>query len=187
MKDALKRAAQLLGMAPAPAQAEVEPVVEALTAPVLDVATAADEALSELTGKFEAQGAELATALAELAEVKASLAEVTAALTEVSNAKEVAEADALATKLAARQVRVEAALGTEHSAGFMAVVADMSDDKFEGVMAAMTASSTKEAESPAFQEVGVDAQADAQALAKATETNGTMEILRAKYQKPATN
>lgn len=184
MKDALKRAAQLLGMTSAPAQAEVEPVVEALAAPVLDGATATDEAL---TGKFEAQGAELTAALAELAEVKASLAEVTAALAEVSNAKEAAEADALATKLAARQVRVEAALGTELAAGFMAAVADMSDDKFEGVMAAMTASSTKEAESPAFKEVGVDAQADAQALAKAAETNGTMEILRAKYQKPETN
>lgn len=187
MKDALKRAAQLLGIAPAVVQADVAPTTEALEAPVLAVATEADAALSELMGKFEAQGTELATALASLAEVKASLAEVTAALTEVSNAKEVAEAAALATKLAARQARVEAALGTEHAAGFMAAVADMSDDKFEGVMAAMTASATTEAATPAFQEVGVDAQADAGAIAAAAETNGTMEILRAKYQKPATN
>jgi hypothetical protein len=184
MKDALKRAAQLLGLAQAPAQAEVDKQ---------DV-TAGSEATGEGLEVFDADGklvatsdtqAALTAALAELGEVRASLAEVTAALSAVHEAKELAEANALATKLAARKEKVVAALGTALADVFMGATESMPDAQFDTVMAAMAVSSASEADSLAFKQLGVEAQANVDALVAEAATSGTGAMLAAKYQKQA--
>lgn len=194
MKDALKRAAQALGFVAAPATAEVDNTdasLEATTVETLtvDIVTAGGAELAEKLASFETQfadqGALLTTALAQLAESQAALADVTAALKEVSDAKELAEADALATKLAARKAAVVAALGTDKADAFMAATDAMPDAQFDTVMAAMATSSVIEANSPAFNEAGVDASADVDALVAEAETSGTGALLAAKYQKQA--
>lgn len=186
MKDALKRAAQLLGLAQAPAQAEVDKQ---------DV-TAESGATGEGLEFFDADGklvatsdtqAALTAALAELGEVRASLAEVTAALSAVHEAKELAEANALATKLAARKEKVVAALGTDRADAFMAATLAMPDAQFDTVMAAMAVTSAGEAASPAFTEKGVETSANVEALVAEAETSGTGAMLAAKYQKQASN
>ncbi len=193
MKDALKRAAQALGFVAAPAKADTvvdtdaqTSVIETLTIDV--VATGGEELAAKLADfetQFADQGALLTDALAKLAESQAALTEVTAALTAVSDAKDAAEASALATKLTARKAAVVAALGTDKADAFMAATEAMPDAQFNTVMAAMSTNSADEANSPAFKEVGVDAQANVDALVVEAGTSGTGAMLAAKYQKQA--
>lgn len=218
MKDALKRAAQALGLASAPVEAENLNTTDATTA-VETVATVLDgdtgetvemvthtfeapadaasyhkvvDELARATHKLDEQATALATAsdqlnatLETLANKEAELAIVAGELAELKAAKEKAEADALTAKLEARQAAVVAALGTERADAFMAATKDMPDAQFNTVMAAMTATTSAEAKSDLFVEKGVDAQADVEALQAEAASNGTMAILKAKYQQPA--
>lgn len=179
MKDALKRAAQLLGLTQAPVQAEVDKPDDTLVA-----SDSQPDLADSLAGTSDTQAA-LTAALAELSEVRASLAEVTTALSAVQEAKELAETSALAVKLSARKSSVVAALGTDRADAFMAATEAMPDAQFNTVMAAMAASSASEADKPEFKQVGVDAQADVDALVAEAATSGTGAMLAAKYQKQA--
>jgi hypothetical protein len=214
MKDALKRAAQAVGLIPTPVQMDTEiqagvtdaalAVAEALEA---DEAAAAAEAalavvapeavveanveavtasLAELQTKFDAQATELTTALAALADSKAAMDSLTAELTAIKDANAKAAADALTAKLAAREAAITAELGSDRAAAFMDATRDMPDAQFNTIMAAMKASTTAEANQAEFTEVGVDAQADVNALQAEAASNGTAAILAAKYQKTAT-
>ncbi len=201
MKDALKRAAAALGFTSAPTVAleAVTPPTDALTTvdtlAVDVVVTGGDELaatladfetkLAEQGAAFAEQGTALATVLSQLAESQAALAEVTAALTAVHEAKELAEANALAAKLTARKEKILAALGTERADAFMAATEAMPDAQFDTVMAAMAVTSAGEASSPAFTETGVEASANVDALVAEAETSGTGAMLAAKYQKQA--
>lgn len=194
MKDALKRAAQAIGLVPTePTEAVAETTVDAtaLDAGIV-LSTAAAEGLqaladplADLQGKFDAQATDLATALAELGEAKTALNEVTAALEAIKAANAKAEADAVAAKLAKRKDAIAAALGTERADAFMAATAAMPDGQFQTVMAAMNVSFKAEEDKPEFKEVGIDAQADLDALAAEAAGNGTLAILQAKYQQNA--
>jgi len=201
MKDALKRAAQAIGLAPATPVAEVvseatqavATAVDAETGAVVEMVTHTFEApadaasyhavvteLTLATSKLGETSTELATALA-------NLATVTSELEAMKAAKAKAEADALAAKMAQRKAAIVEALGTERADAFMVATEAMPDAQFETVMAAMNASVVAEASKPEFSEVGVDAQADLEALQAEAASNGTLAILQAKYQQTAAN
>lgn len=190
MKEALKRAAQAVGFMAAP-------VVEA-EAPdtVVDDATNAVEAAEKLeaedvvnpemiTHTFEAPAtaASYHAVVTELAQAAHTIETLQSELAALHEANAQAAATALAAKMAAREAAIVAELGTDRAAAFMTATAGMPDAQFETIMAAMSASTIKEADKPEFKEVGVEAQADVDALQAEAAVSGTEAILRDKYQK----
>ena len=128
-----------------------------------------------------AEAAERVTALqAELAEMAGKLSEAQAALEAAEAAKVDAAAQAAAAKLAARNERLVASLGTERAAAVMTATEGMEDAAFEAVVAALGVAAAAEAASPLFTEAGVDAKADASTV---VEESAEMKILREKYKK----
>lgn len=177
MIDALKRKLGIAAQAD-DAQAGANGDVEVKMEDLLETNSQLTDQLAGYNERFAAQAAELEAALRELAETKA-------ALTAIQEANAKAAADTLAAKLAARKEAIVAALGTERADAFMAATKDMPDEQFKTVMAAMALNAEAEANKPEFTEVGVDAQADVNALQAEAASNGTAAILKAKYQQPA--
>lgn len=175
MKDTLKR---MLGLIPAPAEAETVKedvkmeVTEATVAALVADTSVAD--LASMTASFNAVTELFAASQVQVTELTAALAGFTAS-------KDAADALALATKLDARKALVVAAVGTEKADAFMSATSAMADTTFDAVMAAMSTSSKVEAATLAFQEVGIDAEADMALVAAEAESNPTMDYLKAKY------
>jgi hypothetical protein len=168
----------MLGMAPAPAQAETQEET-----PTMDVTETTSAPVAE-TPAVDVAGlqAALASKTAELAEAQAKIAELTAdvaAAVEFNAAREKAAAEA---KAAARKEKIVAAVGTDKAASLLAATEKMEDGAFDAVMAALTTTQTVEAKTDLFKEVGVDAEADTSTLT--TSAGRVMDYLTAKY-KPA--
>lgn len=185
MKEALKR---MLGFPSAAAEAETQKEDVTMTteadanAAALVVTPNANEALlADLAAKVAEQGDALAVATAAAAAAVAELADTKAALAAFVEVQEKAEAEALASKLAARKDAIVAALGTDRADAFMAATAAMPDAQFHTVMAAMAVASTNEASQPEFKEVGVEGKADMAKVEADAASNGTMDYLKSKY------
>lgn len=132
----------------------------------------------------EADKAQLAEALGIAVEANTALEtqvdELKAQVEALQAAQAESEAKAADAKLAQRRARIEAALGSERGEAVMAVTANLTDENFEVVVDAMRAAGDKEAQSPMFQEQGVEATADATVAGTVSKE---MQILRAKYNK----
>ena len=168
MKDTLKR---MLGISPAPAQAESSTQVE-------QPAQADSQKEPEMTTNTQAEGLAAVTASLEamagqLATLKADNDALKAALNAATN-------DAQTKKFAAREADAVASLGTEHAPAFLAATKDLPDATFDSVMAAMKMKTADEAKSEMFSEKGVSGKSDASKVAD--EDSGLMKILKAKYQ-----
>jgi colicin import membrane protein len=135
---------------------ETVPVAEANA----DVAALAAE-LSEMKASF-AQVSET------LAATKADLEKAQAALAAVAEEKAAVEAAAIAAKLEARRKEVEAQMGTEKAAAFMAATEGMDDAKVESFLQIFATNAVAEAKSEMFNEVGVETKADAKEEPKVT-------------------
>lgn len=155
-----------------------------------EIQVAIEAAVNEVRVEFDAykqsadaamaEAADKVTALqAELAEMAGKLAAAQAALDAADEEAMKAAAEAAALKLAARNDRVIAALGTERAAAVMKATEGMDDAAFEAVVTALGVGAAAEAAAPLFNEVGVDAQADA---GKVVEESKEMKLLKAKYQ-----
>jgi hypothetical protein len=129
---------------------ETVPVTEANA----DVTALATE-LSEMKASF-AQVSET------LAVTKADLEKAQAALAAVAEEKAAVEAAAIAAKLEARRKEVEAQMGTEKAAAFMAATEGMDDAKVESFLQIFAMNADAEAKSELFNEIGVETKADAQ-------------------------
>jgi len=113
----------------------------------------------------EAVLAQLSALTAEMESVKAAAeamkAEYEEKLSAYAAAEEQAKADALAAKLEARRKEVEAQMGTEKAAAFMAPTEGMDDAKVESFLQIFATNAIAEAKSEMFNEVGVETKADA--------------------------
>lgn len=137
--------------------AGLEAQVELVRSEFATQLVAAAESLALMTSQFEAAQAELATLAAE----KAAM-EVAAGI----------------TKMNARKVLVEAAIGTEKAAGFLLATEGLDDAAFDNVVAALAGSVDAEAKSTLFQEVGATGVVDA---AKIVTESAEMQALKQKY------
>ncbi len=176
MKDALKR---ILGISPAPAQAETQKKEDVVmdgqgTGAATDAVVDTNADMASLTASF-------ATLTAQFNAQAEKVAELEKALADAATFKATAEADKAAATLAARKVKVVAAIGDEKATALMDVLGTMTDPAFDAVMTAMSAAQVKEAETPAFQEVGVDGKADLAKVEADVESNPTMDYLLSKY------
>lgn len=155
-----------------------------------DVTAAVQAAVAELNGKFDeykqtadaamAEAAEKITGLqGELAAMAGKLTEAQAALDAADEEAVKAAQEAAALKLTARKEKVVASLGTERAEALLKATEGMNDAAFEAVASALGVSAAVEAAAPLFNEVGVDAQADASKVVESPE----MRILKNKYAK----
>lgn len=169
---------------------------DSIVAKLLGVKTtpAASAEIAALQAEFdafkvsaEADKAELSTALTTAVETATALETERDALKAQLEALQAEKAEAAAkaeeAKLSARRARIEAAIGSERVEATMAVVANLTDENFETVMAAMAAGSDKEAQSPLFQEQGVEAKASAEV---ANGESKEMQLIKSKYPEKAT-
>lgn len=120
----------------------------------------------------EAIVAELAAMKTEFESFKAAAdaakAEYEEKLSAYAAAEEQAKADALAAKLEARRKQVEAQMGTEKAADFMAATEGMDDAKVDSFLKIFATNAAAEAKSEMFNEVGVETKADAKEEPKVT-------------------
>jgi hypothetical protein len=125
-----------------------------------------EETMSVELATHEAVLAQLATLTTEMESVKAATeamkAEYEEKLSAYAAAEEQAKADALVANAKARQEKVEAKMGTEKAADFLAATEDMSDEKFDSFLAIFATNADAEAKSELFNEIGVETKADAQ-------------------------
>lgn len=143
-------------------------------------AVALEATIAELTSEVETLKLAAETATALIAEADAKIAEYAAqvvALQEQLGAKEQASAD---EAKAARMKKLSDVLGDEKASSMFEVTKDMGAEQFEAVVAAM--GGTLKAEAELFAPVGVDAVADADAVAAAGEGESLeAKMLRQKY------
>lgn len=118
-------------------------------------------------------------------EVVAALTDITtkfetanAALAEVEQARASAVAEAHAAKMAARKAVVVATIGDAKADAFVAATEMLDDTAFEAVSSALAGSAAAEADTPLFNDVGVEAQAD---TTKVVEESAEMKLLKQKY------
>lgn len=152
-----------------------------------------DEQMSTLTTGADA-GAELAQALDSVKTMSTQLEDATKALTDakaqiaelsaiIQTNKEMtaaAEAKALEAKMASRKEQIVAAVGTDKAETLMNSTKDLDDKSFSAVMAVVTLSVDKEANTPLFKEAGVDGKVDAD---KAVDEGSSLRaLLVAKYK-----
>lgn len=141
---------------------------------------ALEATITELTSEVETLklAADAATALVAEADAKiAEYAAQVAALQEQLGAKEQAAAD---EAKAERMKKLTDVLGDEKASSMFEVTKDMGAEQFEAVVAAM--GGTLKAEAELFAPVGVDAVADANAVAEAGEGDSLeAKLLRQKY------
>lgn len=174
MKDTLKR---VLGMAPAPAQAEQKHEDVEMTTHVAEGAQAhAEVDVAALQGAVTSLTKELAAANAKVAELTA----LVAAATEFKAAQEKAAAEA---KAAARSAALTEVVGTEQAANLLAATAAMDDNAFGAVVTALSFKSKAEANSPAFKEVGAEGSVDQSKLNAEAYGGKTADYLQAIVKK----
>jgi hypothetical protein len=150
--------------------------VETLTVALEVDAEPVKAALAQLTAQFE----ELSNKFAELS---GKYEEATVALAAVEADKAAMVAAAIAAKAQARKERVEAAIGTEKSAGLLAATDGLDDAAFEAVVSALAGSVDAEAKTAMFSEVGVAAEVNAAKVIEESGESKEMKILKAKYGK----
>lgn len=162
---------------------------EAAPAVVPAVEAVADEALVTLQASFdafkleaEAQAADLTAKLTTAIEHVRSAGEqveaLQASLAAIGAEKAAMEAAAAAAKLAARNDRILAAVGTERAPALQAAFATLEDSAFDAAVAALVTSGEIEGKSRFFREAGVAAEADP---AKTIEMSKEMQILLAEF------
>jgi len=131
-----------------------------------------DKAQTIELAAHEAVLAQLSAMTAEMESVKAAAeamkAEYEEKLSAYAAAEEQAKADALAAKLEARRKEVEATMGTEKAAAFMAATEGLDDAKVESFLQIFATNAAAEAKSEMFNEVGVETKADAKEEPKVT-------------------
>jgi hypothetical protein len=151
-----------------PAQADIEKEVVNMTT-ATEQPIAADFASTDASADLVAQ---LATSTSALTELQAAFAELTtkfeeaqADLAVVENEKKELATKAEEARLVARKEKIVAAVGTSQADALMAAVGGLEDAQFNAVVSAMATSREAEANTEAFQEIGVSANADASKVA----------------------
>jgi len=142
---------------------------------VVNMTTATEQPIVAETASTDASAdlvAQLATSTSALTELQASFAELTtkfeaaqAALSIVENEKKELATKAAEARLVARKEKIVAAVGTSQADALMAAVGGLEDAQFNAVVSAMATSREAEAQTEAFQEVGVSGNADASKVA----------------------
>jgi hypothetical protein len=137
---------------------------------VAEVEATANEAVTKLQADFDAFKAEAETnlakseaaltqAIATIKEADAKVAELTAKLEAMQAEKVAAAKEAEEKRLAARLEKIKAAVGSEKAESLMAATSDLTDDKFEAVVGAMTGAIDAESNSSMFTEQGATGNA----------------------------
>jgi hypothetical protein len=157
-------------------------VAEAAPVEALSIQVDATALLAEVHAQVELVkaefGVQLADAISALAEMTSKFEAAEAALATIAAEKTALEVAAAVAKASARKVQVEAAIGTEKAAGLLLATEGLDDVSFDKVVAALAGSVDAEAKSTLFQEVGATGVVDA---AKIVEESAEMKILKAKY------
>lgn len=164
MLDAIKKK---LGMTPVTEEAKMKDEKPQASTPVVDNTAA----METLQASFDAQAEQLAALTSQLAAAQAEVESARAAVAEVEKAKAEAIAQAKAVKMAARNEKIVAALGTEKAPGLMAATEGLDDKAFEAVVSALAGSVEVEAKTELFNEIGVDAKAEVAVDEKPTHFN----------------
>lgn len=155
------------------------------TAEVSDAIATLQASFDAFKLEAEAQTQELSTALATAVKAVESADAKVAELQALVDAAAAEKADMVAkaaeAKAAARKEKIVAAVGTDRAEAVAAATEGLADAAFDAVLSAMTTSTTVEAKSQMFTEVGVAAEADVAAVAAAAEESPEMKILRAIY------
>jgi len=145
--------------------------------------TVADTAqLEALASSLSAAEASMASQAVSLAELSSKFEAVVAELASVKEAKAQLEASVKAAKFAARKEKIEMAVGTVKADALFAATESLADAQFEAVIGAMATSMEAEAKSPAFTEQGVGHGVDASKLAVDPAVK-MAEQIAAKYNK----
>jgi chaperonin cofactor prefoldin len=113
---------------------------------------------SELSGKYASLEAAFTELTSNFESAQTALAAVEAEKKELATKAEEA-------RLVARKEKIVAAVGTSQADALMAAVGGLEDAQFNAVVSAMATSREAEANTEAFQEVGVSGHADASKVA----------------------
>lgn len=113
--------------------------------------------LATLQGQFAEAQASIETMTAQYTDVMAQLEAANAALAQSETAQAALAAKAKEDLQTARLAKLSGIVGDAKANAVMATMADASEEMFETVVGAMAASYSAEAESPLFNEAGLDA------------------------------
>lgn len=114
----------------------------------------------------------------KLSSIEAAYEEAKAALEELQEVKAKLVAEAAEKRLKARKEKIEASVGTSKVDSLMSATESLSDEQFEAVVSAMSASAEKEASSQMFTEAGATVEVDA---SKVQEEDELKRLLTEKY------
>lgn len=146
----------------------------------VDVAALTAE-LASTKETLEASVAELTAAQEQIATMTAQYEEAVKALAELKDVKAAMEKEAEEKRMSARKQKISAAVGDSKVESLMAATMSLSDEAFDEVVGAMSASVEKESKTEMFVEKGVTAEVDASKVASEKEEDLLTKMLQEKY------